>query len=268
MKIKKAVIPVAGMGTRFLPITKAIAKEMLPIIDIPSIHYIVKECMDSGIEEIIFITTSRKPEIENYFKHNDYIESRISDNKKELLKGINEIIEKIKFTYCYQNDATGSASAISLAEKYIEDDYFAVLYGDDLMDAKIPALKQIIKTHEEKNCNVIGCMEVEKEKLSNYGICKLDQGKIVKIVEKPSLDEAPSNLAGLGRYIVNKKIFSIIKNLKPTKNNEYQFTDAMEQLMQEQDFYPTLIDGKYYDIGSKSGYLKANIDFAKKRKDI
>lgn len=267
--IKKAVIPVAGMGTRFLPITKAVAKEMLPIYDVPTIHLIVKECMDSGIEEVIFVNSNLKPEIEKYFTHNEVIENRIDDNKKKLLNEINEIIDRVKFHYIVQTEAKGSAHAIGFAKDLIDDDFFAVLYGDDLMDAKTPALKQLIDLHEKTNGNIIGSLEVKQEVISRYGILDLDSdNKIKSIVEKPAVEDAPSNVAGLGRYIVSSKIFDIIENLEPGANGEYQFTDAMGELMKKQDFYACIIDGTYYDIGNKLGYIKANINYALKHDDI
>lgn len=270
MKIKKAVIPVAGMGTRFLPITKSIAKEMLPIVDQPAIHKIVKECMDSGIEEIIFITSSTKKSIEDYFSKNNNLEEILDEDKKELIEETNEIISNIKFHFVEQIEATGSATAIALARDFIKDEFFAVLYGDDLMDCKTPALSQLINLNKETNRNIIGCLEVEKELITSYGIMKLDKNNEIKgIIEKPSIEEAPSNIAGLGRYIVHSDIFDCIDNLKMDSRGEYNFTDAMELLREKNDnFTACIIDGTYYDIGSKFGYLKANIMFGLKHKEV
>ena len=168
--IRKAVIPVAGLGTRFLRVTKSVPKEMLPIIDIPAIHYIIKECYLSGIEEIIFITSPLKPEIKDYFSSNNSYEQKLSAEKKTSLNELNEIISKIKFHYIIQEEARGSGHAIGLAKELIDDDYFAVLYGDDLMDSDIPTLKQLLDVNKTKNCNVIGALDVPKENVSRYGI--------------------------------------------------------------------------------------------------
>lgn len=270
MKIKKAVIPVAGMGTRFLPITKSIAKEMLPIVDLPAIHYIAKECMESGIEEIIFITSKDKPEIENYFTFNNQLDAKLDNEKKELLKETNKIIKNIKFHFIEQKEATGSATAISLAREYIKDEFFAVLYGDDIMDCQKPALSQLIKLHEQNKRNIVGCLEVEQNLIPNYGIMDVGNDfKINQIIEKPSIEEAPSNIAGLGRYIIDSKIFSYIDNLVPDKKGEYNFTDAMEMFREDaNEFFACVIEGNYYDIGSKLGYLKANLIFGLKNDEL
>lgn len=267
--IKKAVIPVAGLGTRFLPVTKSVPKEMLPIIDTPAIHYIVKECYLSGIEEIIFITSPLKPEIKNYFSKDEEYESRLSDEKKILLQELNEMIRKMKFHYIIQTNARGSGHAISLAKDIIDDDYFAVLYGDDLIDSDIPTLKQLININETNQANVIGALSVPDESVSRYGILDVtENNKIKNIIEKPSLEQAPSNLAGLGRYIVSKDIFNILDNLHTGKNGEYQFTDAMAILMKKQPFYACNMNGTYYDIGNKVEYIRANLEMGLKREDL
>ncbi|MEG0995019.1 MAG: UTP--glucose-1-phosphate uridylyltransferase GalU [Bacilli bacterium] len=265
MKITKAVIPVAGMGTRFLPITKSIPKEMLPIIDTPTIHFIVSECINSGIKEILFITSGNKKTLEDYFDDNYELEKRIGSGPKlEVLNKVKDIYKNIKIYFIRQGEPMGSGHAIKLAKEFVGNDSFAVLYGDDLMYSKnVPVLKQLINLHEEKMANIIGVQEVRHEDTYKYGIVDINsEYKINKLVEKPKIEEAPSNLAGLGRYIVSSNIFPILENLSSGANGEYQFTDAMAILMKKEPFYACKFDGTYYDTGSKLGYLKATVDFA------
>ena len=269
-KIRKAVIPVAGLGTRFLPATKSLAKEMLPIIDKPTIQYIVEECVASGIEEILLITSPYKKNIEDHFDQSYELESRLEKNNKlkelEIVKSISKLC---KIYYIRQGEPLGSGHAIKLAKSFINNEPFAVLYGDDLMQYETPVLKQLIELYEEKDCNVIGCQEVDKSLVYKYGIIEFDNNNRIKsIIEKPNINEAPSNIAGLGRYIVKPEIFDELENLKPSVNGEYQFTDAMLSLMKKQDFYACLYKGKYFDIGNQIGYLKANIEFGLQRTDI
>lgn len=268
-KVKKAVIPVAGMGTRFLPVTKSIAKEMLPIIDKPTIQYIIEECIASGIEEILLVTSPYKRNIEDHFDQSFELEARLAKSGKDKeLKMVQDISKLAKIYYIRQGEPLGSGHAIKLAKAFVGNEPFAVLYGDDLMDYDTPVLKQLIDIYEEYDANVIGVQEVANDQVHKYGIIAFDENnKIKSIVEKPSKEEAPSNLAGLGRYIVKPEIFDELENLAP-KNNEYLFTDAMLNLMQKQDFYACKFKGTYYDIGNKIGYLKANIAFALKRDDL
>ena len=191
------------------------------------------------------------------------------NQKKELLSEINEIIDKVKFHYVEQIEATGSASAIYLAKPFIKDEFFAVLYGDDIMEGHAnPALSQLILMHEKTNANIIGGLKVKEELIPNYGIIDFDEDfKIKTIIEKPSIKEAPSNVAGLGRYIIDSKIFDCIEKI-PLKKGEYYFTDAMDLFLKTDPFYACIIDGRYYDIGSKIGFIKCNIDFALKKVDL
>jgi len=269
-KIKKAVIPVAGMGTRFLPATKSVAKEMLPIIDKPTLQYIIEECVNSGIEEILLITSPYKKIIEDHFDQSFELEKRLEKSGKlEQLEMVRNISKMCKIFYTRQGEPLGSGHAIKLAKAFVKDEPFAVLYGDDLMKYETPVLKQLIDIYEEKDSNVIGVCEVDKSLVYKYGIVDIDENnKISTIVEKPSIEEAPSNLAGLGRYIVKPEIFEELENLIPTKNGEYQFTDAMLNLMQKQDFYACKFEGKYFDIGNQLGYIKANIEFGLDRNDL
>lgn len=269
-KIKKAVIPVAGMGTRFLPATKAVAKEMLPIIDKPTLQYIIEECVASGIEEVLLITSPYKKNIEDHFDQSFELEKRLEKSGKlEQLEMVRNISKLCKFYYIRQGEPLGSGHAIKLAKSFIGNEPFAVLYGDDLMKYETPVLKQLIDIYEEKDCNVIGVQEVDKSLVHKYGIIEFDEDeKIKSIIEKPSIENAPSNIAGLGRYIVKPEIFDELETLTPSKNGEYQFTDAMLNLMKKQDFYACKFKGTYFDIGNQLGYIKANIEFALDRNDI
>ena len=269
-KIKKAVIPVAGMGTRFLPATKAVAKEMLPIIDKPTLQYIIEECVASGIEEILLITSPYKKNIEDHFDQSFELEKRLEKSGKlEQLEMVRNISKLCKFYYIRQGEPLGSGHAIKLAKSFIGNEPFAVLYGDDLMKYETPVLKQLIDIYEEKDCNVIGVQEVDKSLVHKYGIIEFDEDeKIKSIIEKPSIENAPSNIAGLGRYIVKPEIFDELETLTPSKNGEYQFTDAMLNLMKKQDFYACKFKGTYFDIGNQLGYIKANIEFGLDRNDL
>ena len=271
-KVRKCVIPVAGMGTRFLPGTKSIPKEMFPIIDKPAIQYIVEEAVNSGIEEILFITSSYKNSVIDHFDRNFELETRLEKSGKlDKLDVVKRISDLATFTYIRQGEPLGSGHAIKLAKNFVGDEPFAVMYGDDVMMYDYPVLKQLIDIYEEKDCNAIGVREVDPLLLYKYGIIEYDNketGKIKTIIEKPKNEEAPSNHAGLGRYIVKPEIFDELEKLSKGAGNEYQFTDAMKALMNKQDFYACKFDGKYFDIGSQFGYLKANVEFALKREDL
>lgn len=273
-KIRKAVIPVAGMGTRFLPVTKSIPKEMLPIVDMPTIEYIVDEAVASGIEEILFITSPYKKALEDHFDISFELESRLEQsNKIKELEMVKAISKKCKFFYIRQGEPLGSGHAINLAKSFVGDEPFAVMYGDDIMYYKDrdPVLKQLVDVYEKYDANVIGVQEVDWELVHKYGIIKYSNEETLKIdtiIEKPKLEEAPSNSAGLGRYIVNSSIFDILTDLKAGAGNEIQFTDAMKELMTKEEFYACKFDGEYFDVGSKIGYLKANINYALDREDL
>lgn len=269
-KVRKAVIPVAGMGTRFLPVTKSVPKEMLPIIDKPTLQYIVEECVESGIEEILFITSPYKRNVEDHFDQSFELETRLKrNNKLQELEIVKNISKMAKIYYTRQGEPLGSGHAIKLAKSFVGNEPFAVLYGDDLMKSKKPVLKQLIDVYEKYNCNVIGVQEVDKNLVYKYGIIEFENGdKIKSIIEKPSIEEAPSNFAGLGRYIVKPEIFDELDKLDKGKGNEYQFTDGMLKLMKTQDFYACKFEGHYFDIGNQLGYLKANIAFALDRNDL
>lgn len=270
-KIRKCVIPVAGMGTRFLPATKATPKEMLPIIDKPTIQYIIEEAVASGIEEILLITSPYKNSVIDHFDRSYELESRLEkSNKLDKLELIKDIPNLAKFTFIRQGEPNGSGHAIRLAKEFVGNEPFAVMYGDDIIKSEKPVLKQLIDIYEEKDCNVIGVQEVDHKLVYKYGIIEYEneEGKIKRLVEKPSLEEAPSNDAGLGRYIVKPEIFDELDHLERGAGNEYQFSDAMLALMKKQDFYACKFDGKYFDIGGQLGYLKANVEYALDRDDI
>ncbi len=269
-KVRKCVIPVAGMGTRFLPATKATPKEMLPIIDKPTLQYIVEEAVNSGIEEILFITSPYKNSVLDHFDKSYELESRLKESGKlDKLKMIENLSSLAQFSYIRQGEPKGSGHAINLAKSFIGDEPFAVMYGDDLMKSEVPVLRQLIDIYEKRDCNVIGVQEVDPSIVYKYGIIEYDNedGKIKNIIEKPNVEDAPSNHAGLGRYIVKPEIFKELETLKKGAGNEYQFTDGMKELMKKQDFYACKFDGKYFDIGNQVGYLKANIEFALDRED-
>ena len=271
-KITKAVIPVAGLGTRFLPITKSIPKEMLPIVDKPTLSYIIDECIESGITDILLITSPYKKVIEDYFDQNYELAKRLEEKAKT--KELNSLKTKpnnINIYFIRQGEPQGSGHAIKLAKTFVGNDYFAILYGDDIMKSKTPALKQLINIHKKTNSNVIGCLEVEKELSSKYGMIEFynqKTDKIKTIIEKPIPEDSPSNFAGLGRYIVSPNIFNELEELKLGVGNEYQFTDAMKNLMKKEEFYACNLNATYYDTGSKLGYLKANIDYALEREEL
>lgn len=271
-KIRKAVIPVAGLGTRFLPVTKAVPKEMLPIVDKPTLQYIVEEAVASGIEEILLITSPNKDAIINHFDRSFELEMRLEKSHKyEQLEMVRSISDLVHIYTIRQGEPLGSGHAVSLAESFVGKEPFAVLYGDDLIKGDIPALKELIEVYEKYDANVIGIQEVDPSVVSRYGIISYadrNTGKIASIIEKPKMEEAPSTSAGLGRYIVKSEIFDVLRELKTGANNEYQFTDAMLHLMKTQDFYACPFHGTYYDIGNQLGYVKANIAYALDRKEL
>lgn len=271
-KVRKAVIPVAGMGTRFLPATKVTPKEMLPIIDKPTLQYIVEEAVNSGIEEILFITNPHKKLIEDHFDKSYELESRLEvSGKTNQLEMIRAIPKMCQIFYIRQGEPLGSGHAVSLAKNFIGNEPFAVLYGDDLMMADKPVLKQLIELYDKTGSNIIGVQNVDRNLVNRYGIIEYsneDTKQIKRLVEKPKIEEAPSTSAGVGRYILNPEIFDELDNIKAAECGEYQLTDAMMNLMKKQVFYACEFDGKYFDIGNKLGYIKANIEFSLSRDDL
>ena len=269
MKIRKAIIPVAGLGTRFLPITKAVPKEMLPIVDIPTIEYIVKEAVDSGIEEILFVTNPYKDCIENYFDHHYELEERLKlAGKNDKLESVLKPINMAKFMYLRQGEPLGTGHAIKICKEFINNEPFAILYGDDIIDNDVPCLKQMIEMYEKHDANILCAIELSDEEIPSKGIIEYDGDlKVKRLVEKPKLEEAPSKYGTIGRYILKPEIFNELDKIE-LKNGEYLLTDAFERLMKHDNFYTHKLQGKYYDIGNQFGYLKCNIEFALKRDEL
>ncbi len=275
-KVKKAVIPVAGFGTRFLPFTKAMPKEMLPIVDKPTIQYIVEEAVKSGIEDIIFVTASHsnKRAIEDHFDYSPTLENLLrSKNKLEFLEEVHRISDMANVHYIRQKEAKGLGHAIACAESFIGDEPFAVLLGDDVVVSNNPATKQLIDAYNQTGTSIMGVQEVEKSQVSKYGVVKLEKDeekieKMIDFVEKPKMEEAPSNRAVLGRYILTPTIFRYLKTQSEGAGNEIQLTDAVKRMMQEEEVYACTFSGKRHDIGDKLGFLKATVDFALERDDL
>lgn len=270
-RVRKAIIPVAGMGTRFLPATKALAKEMLPIVDKPTIEYIVEEAVKSGIEEILFITSPYKKNIEDHFDRSFELEKRLEkSNKLEQLEMIKNISNLASFYYIRQGEPLGTGHAVRLAKNFIGEEPFAILYGDDIVVSEIPCLKQMMQIYEKNDCNVLCAEELDDYLIPQKGIIEyedIESGKVKGLVEKPKLEEAPSKHGTLGRYILKPEIFEELEKIDMT-NGEYLLTDALLALMKKQDFYTCKLDGTYYDVGNQIGYIKANVEFALARKDL
>lgn len=276
MTVKKAIIPAAGLGTRFLPATKAQPKEMLPIVDKPTIQYIVEEAVASGIEDIIIISGRGKRTIEDHFDISYELEEKLDKKgKKDMLEMVQSISNLANIHYIRQKEPKGLGHAISCASSFVGDDPFAVLLGDDIVEANEPCLKQLIDVYDQHQLSVVGVHSVPDEEVSKYGIVKpgeQDYGQNVQtiqsLVEKPPADEAPSNLAVMGRYILNPSIFDILEKQAPGKGNEIQLTDAIETLNARQQVLAYDFTGERYDIGDKLGFVQATIDFALKREDL
>ncbi len=276
MQIKKAVIPAAGYGTRFLPMTKASPKEMLPIVDKPIIQYVVEEAVASGIEDIIIVTGYNKRAIEDHFDHCLELENHLEkQGKTEQLEEIRKIAQMANFIYIRQKGPYGNGTPVLNAKEIIGDEPFAVLWGDEFIYAKPPRLKQMIEVYEKYKDIVISAVKIEnKADLAKYGIGKLKEiedkiYEIEKIVEKPDPQEAPSNLAVHGAYILTPDIFDALKNVKPGKGGEIWLVDGINELRKNHKIYAREIEnGKYYDTGNKTEYLKAVVDFALMRPEI
>lgn len=274
-RIKKAVIPAAGYGTRFLPATKATPKEMLPIVDKPTIQYIVEEAKNSGIEDILIISGHGKRAIEDHFDSAPALEAELlKKGKLDMLKMVQETAD-INIHYIRQRYMRGLGDAILCAKAFMGDEPFAVLLGDDVVyNPEKPALKQLIDVYEATGGSVLGCQEVPDDKVSAYGIVagsETDDKRLMRVsdmVEKPALEEAPSHMAVLGRYIIKPQIFSILENTAPGKGGEIQLTDALKVLAKEDAVYAYNFAGQRYDLGDKLGFLKATVEFALRREDL
>ena len=274
MKVRKAVIPAAGLGTRFLPATKAIPKEMLPIVDKPTIQYIVEEVVASGIEDVLIITGRNKSSIEEHFDRAAELEYYLEkNNKEELLNEIKSISKMINIHTVRQKDPLGLGHAIYCAKSFVGDEPFAVLLGDDVVDSQKPCLKQMLEVFEEYRSTILGVQPVEWEKVHKYGIVsgsKINDRiyAVNGLVEKPGIENAPTNIAILGRYIITPKIFEILENTKAGVGGEIQLTDGLKELCNTEEIYAYIFQGRRYDVGSKLGFLEANLDFALKNGEL
>ncbi|MBS4174088.1 UTP--glucose-1-phosphate uridylyltransferase GalU [Bacillus sp. FJAT-49736] len=270
-QIKKAIIPAAGLGTRFLPATKAMPKEMLPIVDKPTIQYIVEEAFQSGIEDIIIVTGKGKRAIEDHFDHATELElTLLKRGKLDLLEGVQRPSKLANIHYIRQMEPKGLGHAIWCARKFIGDEPFAVLLGDDVVQADVPCTKQLMEIYEQTGFSVVGVKEVPQKETNRYGIIapSKQHGKVYDVdyfVEKPSIEDAPSNLAIMGRYILTPEIFAILEKQKSGVQGEIQLTDAIMELSHSQKVYAYAFDGMRYDVGEKLGFILTNIEFALKQ---
>ncbi|MDR7869538.1 MAG: UTP--glucose-1-phosphate uridylyltransferase [Tissierellaceae bacterium] len=268
MKIKKAVIPAAGLGSRFLPVSRAIPKEMIPIINKPTIHYIVEEAVNSGIEDILIIISKEKESITNYFEPLSGSELELERLKNlDGLTSLRFISDKVKLSYVTQKKPLGLGDAISYAKEFVHNEPFAVLLGDDVIDSDKPCIKQLMEVYERFGTSILGVRKVKEQDIIKYGNLrgKLEEDKIYKVdslVEKPTLKEIYSNIAVLGRYIITPGIFEVLENLKPGKDDEIQLTDALNELAQTETMYAYEFEGRRYDLGHSIGFLEANIEYA------
>ena len=274
MTVTKAVIPAAGLGTRFLPVTKSMPKEMLPIIDVPVIHYVVKEALDSGIDDIIIITGRSKRAIEDYFDDSPELEMHLANGQKEhLLKMVQEISSLVDIHYIRQKEPLGLGDAVLRAEKHICNEPFAVLLGDDIIRNDRPCTRQLIDTFDRYRCSVIAVEDVPKEMVSSYGIIKgrkLEDSLFLleDIVEKPKMEEAPSTMGAIGRYVFTPEIFDSLKTTTRGIGGEIQLTDGIRLLKDRQNVYAYTFNGRRYDTGDRMGYIEAIIDFALEHEDL
>jgi UTP--glucose-1-phosphate uridylyltransferase len=273
-KVRKAVFPAAGLGTRFLPATKSSPKEMLPLVDKPLIQYVVEEAVASGIESIIIVTGRGKSDIEDHFDVSFELEHVLRERGKEqMLKDVRAISEMARVSYVRQREALGLGHAVLQARDCVGDEPFAVMLSDDIIDSEIPALKQLLAVYEKYDAPVIGTMQVEGEAISRFGVLaveEIDDGvyEVKDMVEKPPFAEAPSDLAIIGRYVLTPDIFPEIENTKPGAVGEIQITDAMRSLLRKRPFYAVRFKGTRHDAGDKLGFLIANVEFALKRADL
>ena len=276
-KVRKAVFPAAGLGTRFLPATKAQPKEMLHIVDKPIIQYGVEEAMAAGCDQIVMITGRGKQAIEDHFDVSYELESMLAERKKtDLLEIVRHISDMIHVAYVRQKEALGLGHAVLTARELVGDEPFAVLLADDVIDAEVPCLKQLIQVYEKTQCSVIAVQQIDGPSISSYGVLKAkpvegSNGKLFEIedlVEKPKAEQAPSNLAIIGRYILTPTIFEELEKTQTGAGGELQLTDGMRRLLKREKIYGYVFDGKRHDAGDKLGFLKATVEFALKRPDL
>src|SRR5512136_963843 len=274
MKVKKAVFPVAGLGTRFLPATKSSPKEMLPLIDKPLMHYVVEEAVASGIENILFVTGRGKRALEDYFDISFELEALLQEKGKEkAFKEIRDIADMVKIYYVRQKQALGLGHAILCAREFVGDEPFAVLLGDDIIDAEKPCLGQLLDVYRKYRGTVLALERVPLENISSYGCVKANSisdkvFEVTDMVEKPKPADAPSDLAIIGRYVLTPDIFPILEKQQPGKGGEIQLTDAIRTLLRDEAVYGCLFEGTRHDCGDKLGFLKATVDLALKREEF
>jgi len=274
MKVRKAIIPAAGLGTRFLPATKAQPKEMLPIVDKPTLQYIVEEAVESGIEEILIVTGRNKSAIENHFDKSVELELELEKSgKDDLLKVSRGISDMINIHYIRQKEPKGLGHAISYGKSFVGDEPFAVLLGDDIVYNDKPCLKQMIEAYTKHKTSILGVQKVSDKDVDKYGIVDGQQVEdrlytVKDLVEKPSMEEAPSNVAILGRYTIYPAIFDILENTNPGKGGEIQLTDGLKELSKREEMYAYNFEGRRYDVGDKQGFLEATVEYALRREDL
>ena len=274
-KIRKAVIPAAGLGTRFLPATKAVPKEMLPLVDKPTIQYIVEEAVQSGIEQILIITGRGKDALENHFDTSVELEAHLKARQQyALLEEMQAITDLAEIFYVRQHEAKGLGHAIACAEHFVGDEPFAVLLGDDVVHSpEYPCLKQLVDAYAKTEASIVGVQTVPRRDVSKYGIIggRMAEDRLYKVtdlIEKPNPEEAPTNMAILGRYIISPKIFPILADTKPGKGGEIQLTDALRTLLDEEPMYALDFVGRRFDVGDKLGFLQATVELALGRSDL
>lgn len=273
-KIKKAVIPAAGLGTRFLPATKVVPKELLPIVDKPGIQYIVEEAVAAGVEEIIFVISPDKKQVVDHFRPAVELEKCLSERgKRDLLQSVASLNTLAKYTVVYQEKPLGLGHAVFCAREAVGDEWFFVFLPDDLIDHEVPCAVQMLQSWEAHNGAVLAVMQVAWEEVHHYGVVKAapltaSLGKVESIIEKPKREQAPSNLAVIGRYILPPEIFLILEKLKPGAIGEIQLTDALAGLVKKPGLYALQFEGDRFDIGNKVGFLEANINYALKHEGL
>ncbi|MWV46678.1 UTP--glucose-1-phosphate uridylyltransferase GalU [Paenibacillus sp. HJL G12] len=274
MKIRKAIIPAAGLGTRFLPATKAMPKEMLPIVDKPTIQYIIEEAVASGIEDIIIVTGKGKRAIEDHFDYSFELEHNLTEKGKwELLNEVRKSSEMADIHYIRQKEPKGLGHAIWCARKFIGEEPFAVLLGDDIVEAKVPCLKQMMEVYEQYHSSIVGVQPVPIEETSRYGIVDAQQisdrvYQAARLVEKPAPSEAPSNLAIMGRYILTPHIFTLLEEQSVGVNGEIQLTDALSRLSEMESIFAYHFEGIRHDVGEKMGFIRTSIHYALQHEDL
>jgi UTP--glucose-1-phosphate uridylyltransferase len=272
-KIRKAIIPAGGLGTRFLPATKAQPKEMLPLIDKPAIQYIVEEAVQSGIESIVIVSGRHKRAIEDHFDKSYELEAELeARNNETMLSVVRSISQLADIYYVRQKEPLGLGHAVLCAKRFVADEPFAVLLGDDILTSEPPCLRQMIDIYEQSDSSVVAVMEVPWDQTHKYGIVDIDPGQSVArvrdIVEKPAPGQAPSNYAVVGRYVLHPSIFGLLEVAKPGKGGEIQLTDSLQELNRLSSLTAFRFDGRRHDVGDKLGFVQATIDFALEREDL